>query len=226
VLLPAFSAIQHDAVAVRRWYLKTVDLVAFTAVVANTALLANAPFFLVTFLGKGTNKWLPALLAFRILCIYGIIRAAAEPLVPCLIARGRTRTMLHACLLGGSVEVALLMLALRTKRIDMVAAAVLIAYISQAAVYLPSMYRNLSVGFGDIVANVWPIIPAFGIGWLVTLLLPNSFGNTLLSLGIRGLFTASVVGLTHGLCSRFRCIHEVSGMISQTFAREVPILWP
>ncbi len=44
----------------RRWYLKTVDLVAFVAVLANTALLAHVNIFLVTFLGKGTDKWLPA----------------------------------------------------------------------------------------------------------------------------------------------------------------------
>ena len=84
VLFPAFSAIQHDLVAVRRWYLKTVDLVGFIALVANTALLANAHFFLVTLLGKGSNKWLPAVLALKILCVYGILRAMAEPLAPAL----------------------------------------------------------------------------------------------------------------------------------------------
>jgi O-antigen/teichoic acid export membrane protein len=223
VLFPAFSAIQHDAVAVRRWYLKTVDLVAFIAVVANTALLVNAPFFLVTFLGKGTNKWLPAVVSFRILCIYGIIRAVTEPLGPYLMARGRTRTLLYATLLAGAVEVALLLVALRMKRIDMVAAAVLIAYFSQAMVYLPSLRRNFSVGLGDILSNVWPVIPALGVGWFFTSLLPNSFGTTLLTLGIRGLFTISVVGLTHGLFSRFRCFHEMSGMILQNRVREVSI---
>ena len=223
VLFPAFSAIQHDAVAVRRWYLKTVDLVAFIAVVANTALLVNAPFFLVTFLGKGTNKWLPAVVSFRILCIYGIIRAVTEPLGPYLMARGRTRTLLYATLLAGAVEVALLLVALRMKRIDMVAAAVLIAYFSQAMVYLPSLRRNFSVGLGDILSNVWPVIPALGVGWFFTSLLPNSFGTTLITLGIRGLFTISVVGLTHGLFSRFRCFHEMSGMILQNRVREVSI---
>lgn len=53
VLLPTFSAIQDDITAMRRWYLKTVDLVGFVAVVANTALLANVHYFLVTFLGGG-----------------------------------------------------------------------------------------------------------------------------------------------------------------------------
>ena len=105
----------------------------------------------------------------------------------------------------------------------MVAAAVLIAYFSQAMVYLPSLRRNFSVGLGDILSNVWPVIPALGVGWFFTSLLPNSFGTTLLTLGIRGLFTISVVGLTHGLFSRFRCFHEMSGMILQNRVREVSI---
>jgi O-antigen/teichoic acid export membrane protein len=46
VLFPAFSAIQNDTVAVRRWYLKAVELVTFIAVVANAALFVNAHFFL------------------------------------------------------------------------------------------------------------------------------------------------------------------------------------
>lgn len=220
VLFPVFSNIQHDPAAVRRWYLKTIDLVAFVAVVANTALLANAHFFLVALLGKGTTKWLPALMALRILCVYGIVRAIAEPLSPCLMACGRTRTLLRATLLAGTIEIVLLVLALRSGRIEMVACAVLIAYVSQAAIYLPVLNKEFSVDLGSILGRTWPIAPALAAGWLVTTLLPASFGSSVLTLAVRGLFTASVVGLTHGLCSRFRCFHEVRGMIWQNFARE------
>jgi O-antigen/teichoic acid export membrane protein len=224
VLFPAFSAIQHDPVAVRRWYLKTVDLVAFIAVVANTALLANAHFFLVTLLGKGTGKWLPAVLSLQILCVYGILRAITEPLGPCFMACGRTRTILGASLLAGCIELALLVLALRSGRIEMVACAVLIAYISQAIVYLPALRNNFSVDLGSIVARLWPIVPSLLAGWWITTLLPNSFGATFFTLGIRLLFTASVVALVHGLFSRFRCFIEMRGMIWQNVAREVPTL--
>lgn len=219
VLFPAFSAIQHDPVAIRRWYLKTVDLVGFVAVVANTALLANSSFFLVTFLGRGTAKWLPALTALRILCVYGILRTITEPLGNCVMARGRTKTLLHANLLAGSVEVVLLVLALESKRIEMVAAAVLIAYASQSFIYLPFLRSEFAIGIGDILAKIWPTVPSLVVGCLVTSLLPDSFGSTIFTLAARGLFTASVVALTHGLFSRFRCFHEAGGMISQNFAR-------
>ena len=224
VLFPAFSALQNDSIAVRRWYLKTVDLVAFIAVVANGALFANANYFLVTFLGKGTGKWLPAHLALRILCVYGIFRAVTEPLSPFLMARGRTKTMLQATLLAGMFELGLLLIAIRLRRIELVAGAVLIAYLSQAVVYLPFLRGEFAVGLGDIVAKIWPIIPALGAGWLAAFLLPYWFGNTLLTLGVRGLFTATVIALTHGLFSRFRCFQEARGMIAQSFAREVPVL--
>jgi O-antigen/teichoic acid export membrane protein len=219
VLFPAFSAIQNDLEAARRWYLKTVELVAFIAVIANGALFANAPCFLVTFLGKGSSKWLPATMALRILCVYGVLRAVTEPLAPFLLARGRTKTLLYASTLAGTVEVALLLLALRLGRIEMVAGAVLIAYASQTVIYLPYLRREYSIGLKDIIAKIWPVIPAFGMGWLITALLPSSFGDTFNTLCIRGLLTASVVGLTHGIFSRFRCFHEAGGMILQNFAR-------
>ena len=147
VLFPAFSAIRHDTAAMRRWYLKTVDVVGFVAVVANTTLLANVHFFLVTFLGKGSDKWVPAATPLKILCVYGIMRVITEPLSNCIMARGRTKMLLHATALAGAVELLLLLLVLRTGRIELVAAAVLIAYATQAVIYLPFLRREFSISF-------------------------------------------------------------------------------
>ena len=219
VLFPAFSAIQDDTAAMRRWYLKTLDLVAFVAVVANTALLANVHFFLVTFLGKGTGKWLPAATALEILCVYGIIRVLTEPIGNCIMARGRTKMLLHANAFAGAIELMLILLVLRTGRIELIAAAVLIAYATQAIIYLPYLRRELSIGFGDLVAQLWPVIPALVGGCLLTSLLPDSLGGTIFTLACRGLFTALVVALIHGLCTRFRCFQEAGGMIAQNLAR-------
>ena len=68
VLMPTITAIQNDPVAMRRWYLKTIDLAALRpAAGVNAALFANVHYFLLTFLGKGTNKWMPAALSLQIL---------------------------------------------------------------------------------------------------------------------------------------------------------------
>jgi lipopolysaccharide exporter len=219
VLFPTFSSIQHDHVSMRRWYLKTVDLVAFVAVVVNTALLSNVHFFLTTFLGKGTDKWAPAATSLKILCIYGIVRAITEPLGNCIMAQGRTNMLLHASGIAGAVELALILTVLRTGRIELIAVAVLIAYGAQAAIYLPYLRREFSVGLGDLVAQLWPVVPALIGGYVITSFLPNSFGTTVFTLACRGFFTAAVVILVHGLCTGFRCLEEAGGMIFEKFAR-------
>jgi O-antigen/teichoic acid export membrane protein len=218
VLLPTLSAVQNDSFAIRRWYLKTIDLTAFVSVIANTALLTNAHWFL-TFLGKGTDKWLAAEASLQILCAYGILRACIEPIGPSLMALGDTKTIWSANVLIGVVEVTLLLLALRTGRIEMVAAAVLVAYACAAFVYLPYLSRELSITVPDLVLRIWPVGPALIAGCLATSLLPPSLGTSLVGLTARGLFTGLVVALSHGLCTRFRCFHEAKGMILPNLAR-------
>jgi PST family polysaccharide transporter len=219
VLFPAFSAIQNDTAAMRRWYLKTIDLVGFVAVVANTALLANVHWFLTTFLGKGTGKWLPAQTALEILCIYGIIRVITEPVGNCIMARGGTKLLLQANALAGAIELPLILLVLHTGNLGLIAAAVLVAYAAQAFIFVPYLRREFSIRFRDLIAQLWPVIPALVGGYVITSLLPDWFGGTFFTLACRGLFTASVVALIHGLCTRFRCFHEAGGMISQNLAR-------
>jgi lipopolysaccharide exporter len=219
VLLPAFSSIQDNAAAMRRWYLKTVDLVAFIAVVFNTALLTNARPFLVTFLGRGSDKWVPAELSFVILCVYGILRAITEPVGNCVMALGRTRSLFHAALLAGAVELTLLCLVIRTQRIELVAVAVVAAYATQAIIYFPFLQHNLQIGARDIAAILWPVVPALVGGFVATSFLPAWSGGTLVTLACRVWFTACVAALIHGLCTRFRCFKEAGGMISQSLAK-------
>jgi O-antigen/teichoic acid export membrane protein len=219
VLLPTLSRIQDDASALRRWYLKTVDLTAFVTVIANTTLLVNAHWFLVTFLGKGTEKWLPAQAALQILCIYGILRAVTATLSPCLMACGETKPLWNANLLIAAVEIVLLLVAVRSGRIELVATAMLISLPCGTWGLLPFLRRGLSVELGDIAAQIWPVIPAMIVASIFTSLLPASLGGSMITLALRGLFTASVVALTHGLCTRFRCFQEASGMIWQNLQR-------
>lgn len=219
VLLPAFAEIQRDLSAVRRGYLKALGLAGFVSVVANTALLANAHYFLTTFLGRGTDKWVPATAALQILCMYGILRSITEPIGSCIMALGETGILLRATLLAGAVEVLLLFLALRTRRIESVAIVVLFSYLLQVTVYLPFLRRKLAVTFRDIASQLWPLIPTLAGAYAITLLLPSSLGETLITLAFRASFTALVAVLIHGLCTRFRFFHEATGMIMQSLVR-------
>lgn len=219
VLLPSLAAIQDNTAAVRRWFLKTIDLVALVAVAANSVLFVNAHYFLVILLGRGSNKWVPAETSLKILCIYGMARTVIEVAGPILMARGETKTFFRASSLVGAVEVVLLLLALRSGRIEMVAVAVLVAYGFAAAVFLSFLRRELSIGIPDIVAKIWPVVPALVMGYVATSLLPASLGTSVTGLAVRGLFTALVVLLSHGLFTRFRCFQEAKEMILPNLAR-------
>jgi O-antigen/teichoic acid export membrane protein len=221
VLLPALSGMQSDAGAMRRWYLKTIELTGFIGVIANTALLANAYWFLVTFLGRGSGKWLPAMTALEILCVYGVIRAITVPIGVCITVRGQTGLLLRANLIAGAIEIGLLILALRTRRLDLVAAAVLVAYVTQAAVYLPYLRREFAISTRALIDRLWPIAPAMIVGTLATSLLPAQYGSTFFGLAVRGLFTACVVAITHGVFSRFRCFHEARELIVPQYRRAI-----
>lgn len=218
VLFPTFAAIQDDAAKLRRWYLKTVDLVAFIAVVVNTALLANANSFLVDFLGKGTDKWVPAVATLQILCFYGIIRAMTEPIANCLMVRGRTKTMLHATILCGCVQVLLLLGALHTKKIELVAGAILVAYASQGLLYFPYLRRDLGITLTDLARQLWPLGPAMAAGWGLTHAAFHNAGGSIFVLAGRGVFTVTIVALTHGALTKFRCFREAAELISQRLA--------
>jgi O-antigen/teichoic acid export membrane protein len=222
VLFPTFAAIQNDIAKLRRWYLKTVDLVTFISIVANTALLANAHSFLVIFLGKGTDKWMPAAAAMQILCFYGIVRAMTEPIGNCLMVRGQTKILLRAALLCGAVQILLLVLALHAKKIEWVAVSVLVSYASQALIYVPFLRRELHVTFADLLRQLWPAAPAMAAGWWATHALFTADGGSLLTLAGRGLFTAAVVALTHGALTRFRCFRETGELLFQKLSGNMP----
>jgi hypothetical protein len=132
---------------------------------------------------------------------------------------GQTGLLLRANTLAGIVEVLLILSVLRSGRIDLVAGSVLIAYATQAIVYLPYVHRSMGITAREMALLLWPIIPALVGGYAITQLIPNSIGGTILTLAGRGIFTMVVAALIHGLCTRFRCLQEASGMISQNLAR-------
>jgi lipopolysaccharide exporter len=218
VLFPTFAAIQDDLEKMRRWYLKTVDLVAFIALAANTMLLANARSFLVVFMGKGTDKWIPALAALQILCLYGILRATIEPVGNCLMVRGRTKTLLQANILCGLIQLVLLALVLPAKKIEWVAAVVFAAYACQAIIYLPFLRREMAVTAVDLIRQLWPMPPALAGGWWLTQKVFPATAETLLALALRGLFTFAVVSVIHGSLTRFRCFYEARDLVWKKFS--------
>jgi lipopolysaccharide exporter len=89
VLFPTFSRIQFDRSQLRATYLTALHHISAVGILVNTTLFFIAPELLVVLLGRGTDKWLPALGALRVLCVYGISRVILEPLGSVIMAVGK-----------------------------------------------------------------------------------------------------------------------------------------
>ena len=99
------SKIQQDRSKLKNAYLKVLEYVSFIAILANLCLFAVSEEFLYFILGQGTDKWLPALSAFRILCVYGIVRSLLEPVGNVIMALGMPNILIRATLVAGLIEV-------------------------------------------------------------------------------------------------------------------------
>jgi lipopolysaccharide exporter len=214
VLFPTFAKIQDDRERIVKGYLKSVDYISFIGLLSNTVLLAVAPDFLILVLGGGTNKWIPAVLSFRILCVYGIFRALLEPLGNVLVALGKTDILLKSNVLVAALELALLYPAVKYFGIEGVAAVVAVTYALQYPIYLPFMKKELNLGFGEIWAVMQPaIISACFVAALVaihTKIFPGYSFNLL----IQRVFL-SMAGFTvlHGLLTKWRFVSEIRSII-------------
>ena len=99
VLFPTFTNLRHDKEKMKTAYLKTLEYISFIGVLINITLFIIAKDFLVHVLGHGSDKWMRALPALKILCIYGIFRSILEPVGNIIMAIGKTSTfkIKHDC---------------------------------------------------------------------------------------------------------------------------------
>jgi len=219
VLFPAFSKIQNNIDEMRHLYLKTLERVGFVAVLVNTCLLASAHDFLVVFLGKGSDKWLPAVTCLQVLCVYGMLRALTEPLANVMLALGRTRTLFTANVVATLIELGLMAPALYWYGINGVAVLVLVAYGAQLWLFVPFVVRQLSMRLRELLAIVLPLAIAGGVSVYVTsLVLSHGSEVSWLSLALRIFVTATTVTLVHGFLSSFRLFRdavEIVGWIAR-----------
>lgn len=154
VLFPAFASIRDDKAQLRKMYVESVRYSGFLAILLNGTLLCISEDFLRTILGAGTDKWMPALDCFRILCVYGIVRAILEPLGNVIVVFGDTKVLFQANLIASVVQIALLYPALAWFGVEGVAFVVLCSYALQYAIYLPYMASRAEIGAGIFLKAV------------------------------------------------------------------------
>lgn len=181
VLFPTFSKFQGDSFRMKKAYLRVLEYVSFFGILANAGLLVVSREFLYLLLGRGGEKWLPALSSLRILCIYGVLRLIMEPAGHVILAVGKSGPLFRAQIIVTAVELALIYPVLKIFGIEGVAVAVTVAYIFEYIMLYPVLHRELSLGFFEWTA---PIVPAVVSGflavaavWAAAAVIPLSFAG-------------------------------------------------
>jgi PST family polysaccharide transporter len=213
VLFPTFSRMQGDLERMKQAYLKIIQYTALLSVLCNVGLFCVAENFLISVLGKGTDKWLPSLVTLRILCLYGIVRSLIEPASSLLMAQGKAHIALKASLLVALVELALVYPAIKYGGIEFVGIAVLFAYMCQLAIYLPALNKTNNIRVVELLKITWPAWAAGGITLLCYLLLNDHFSHGLLKLVVSVFLLTSVYLLFYGLLTRWRVFHQLRDLL-------------
>jgi O-antigen/teichoic acid export membrane protein len=199
VLFPTFSKLQHDRTAMKKAYLTSLHYIAFLAVPANLLLALEARGFLLWILGQGSDRWLPALLTFQILCVYGIFRALLEPTSNVILGLGKPQLFLRAIMLVALLQLSLLYPAITFFGMEGVAVTVTIAYLSQYSIYIPIMNRELNVTASELFGEICSTVAAAAVMSIVILAMKLftvfSLTTTVVETGLGFLLYLSVFGM-------------------------------
>ena len=96
VMFPTYSKLQDDRDTLRRAYLKTLKYVSMLSIPAAFGIFVIAPDFVSVVLGE---KWMPAVPALQVLCIFGMIRSIAATFGPIFQATGNPKILRDISLL-------------------------------------------------------------------------------------------------------------------------------
>ena len=169
--------------------------------------------FLYFIAGSGTDKWLPALVAFRILCVYGIVFAVLDPAGNVAIVSGRPKILFKANLLAGAVEVTLLYPVLRYLGIEGVAALVTFTYALQCFVYMPYLKRQIGIEYRTVFAILQPALISGACAYIICLVLQPFLPFSILGLVLKLLIVACAYFVICGFITRWRLIRESASLI-------------
>jgi O-antigen/teichoic acid export membrane protein len=160
VLFPTLARLQDDVENLSLSYKKVMEQLSVFGILGYVGLFCCAEWFLVLVLGRGSDKWLPAGNALKILCAYGAVRLMLEPVGNVLVSLGKTRLILKANVIAAATEIALVYPALMFAGIEGVAWVVTIAYTIQWIVYWPVINKELHIGFFDLGRILLPSLLA------------------------------------------------------------------
>lgn len=192
VLFPTFSKLQNETHSMKKAYLASLQYIAFLAVPANTILLVEGREFLVHILGRGTDRWLPAVLTFQIFCLYGVLRTLLEPIGNVVMGIGKPQLFMKAILIVALVELSLIYPAIKYYGIEGAAISVIVAYATQYVVYIPILKSEINVDLTEVVDSIKITLVSAVVMVIAMMLLKHVLHMTLISLIINSIFGIAV----------------------------------
>jgi lipopolysaccharide exporter len=213
VLFPTFSRFQNDTKKLKQSYLKVLEYITFIGVISNLTLLLCSEDFLYYVLGRGTDKWMPALMTFQIMLIYGIIRTFLEPIGNIILALGKSKLLLRSSLIVGAIELILLYPVTKLFGIAGVAVLVTLAYSVQYFIFFPFLKKEIDFKYSDMWSFVKPTI--ISIVFIVALVSgAKGFMDASLSSFILKLLL-SIIGyaLFYNAITKWKLFKETAAMI-------------
>jgi O-antigen/teichoic acid export membrane protein len=213
VLFPTFSRMQDDPVKMKAAYLEVIRYTAIFCVLWNLTLFSVADGFLVLVLGKGTDKWLPALNTLRILCVYGVVRSLIEPVNTLLMASGNPRLVLKSGIVVAVFELLLVYPAIRFGSIEVVGAVVLSAYMSQIYFIKKYVRRVFNVGFADVVKLLLPVCSTAIIVYIFYYGAHGFISNSFIGLILSASCIAITYIIVYGFLTGWKYYSRIYGLV-------------
>jgi O-antigen/teichoic acid export membrane protein len=154
-----FSAVQHDIVALRRYFLGVVEGLAFLTLPAAAGLALVAGEFVPLVLG---TKWTAAVLPLRLLAVYGGIRSIDTVTPQVLIYTGHSRQSMWYSLVAACVMPVMFVVGARWGAAG-VAAVWIVAYPAVVAPQYRLAFRVLKLSVGDYFRTLWPALSSTAV---------------------------------------------------------------
>jgi O-antigen/teichoic acid export membrane protein len=154
-----FSAVQHDIVALRRYFLGVVEGLAFITLPAAAGLALIAGEFVPVVLGP---RWQAAVLPLRLLAVYGGIRSIDTVTPQVLIYTGHSRQSMWYSLIAACVMPVLFVVGTRWGAAG-VAAVWIVAYPAVVAPQYRLAFRVLELSAGGYFKTLWPALSSTAV---------------------------------------------------------------
>lgn len=203
VMFPAFAKLQDDLGQLRQAFSKTTRYVSMLTFPLLAIMVVFAPEIIA---GLLTEKWLPSVFPFRVLCVVGFLRSIDVIIPQMLLARGRSDLVLKYSTLLLCVLPTAFGIGCYFGGIDGVAYAWLLVYPPLAAILFHIGLKELALPLAEYLQVLSP--QACGAGLMVLVLVPAKL--VLLSLNIFPTLMLVVLGGVCGLLifvGHFRLFH-------------------